>query len=466
MRVFNTLGRRLQTLEPREEGKISMYVCGATVQSEPHLGHGRYAVVFDVVRRYLEWQGFEVTYIRNITDVEDKIIQAARERGVDVSDLVPEMIRRWDEAYSALGVMPPTVEPKATDHIDGMIALISDLIERDLAYQANGDVYFAVREFEPYGRLSGQSLDDLISGARVEPGEHKRDPLDFALWKAAKPGEPQWDSPWGQGRPGWHIECSAMSLHYLGEGFDIHGGGSDLIFPHHENEIAQAEGAGSRFARYWLHNGLLSLSGEKMAKSTGVLIDLQTALHRYPAMGIRLFYLRAHYRTPLEFSEAQLEDAVAAYQRLWAFRRRVGDELSADSDTEALERFRAAMNDDFNTPEALSVLFDVVREGNRSLDAGQDADAWAATFDEVSGVLGLEPPIGRIEDIEDQLNELADEFGIASADPETVVEGLLTRREAARDEARFEESDELRSRLESLGIAVEDTPDGPRWHRR
>ena len=466
MRVFNTLGRRVEPLEPRDEGKISMYVCGATVQAEPHLGHGRYAVVFDVVRRYLEWRGYEVTYVRNITDVEDKIIAAAIERGVEVSDLVPEMIRRWDEAYRALGVRPPTVEPKATDHIDGMIALITDLIDRGLAYPANGDVYFSVRDFEPYGRLSGQSLDDVISGARVEPGEHKRDPLDFALWKAAKPGEPQWESPWGPGRPGWHIECSVMSLHYLGEDFDIHGGGTDLIFPHHENEIAQTEGAGATFARYWLHNGLLSLTGEKMSKSTGILIGLETAIQQYPAMGIRLFYLRAHYRRPLEFSEELIEDAVGALHRLWAFRRRVPSGTPGGADSGSLERFQVAMDDDFNTPEALGVLFDVVREGNRALDAGEDATGWAAAFDEITQVLGLEAPATEVDDLLEGLAVLGLSYGVEAAEPSELISALLTRREEARSEGRFEESDRIRDELETLGIAVEDTPDGPRWHRR
>ena len=443
-----------------------MYVCGATVQSEPHLGHGRFAVVFDVIRRHLEWQGYEVTYVRNITDVEDKIIAAAKERGVSTSELVPEMIERWNKAYAGLGVRPPTVEPRATDHIPEMIELIQKLVDGGLAYPMEGDVYFSVRNFDRYGRLSGQSLDDLISGARVEAAEHKRDPLDFALWKAAKPGEPSWESPWGGGRPGWHIECSAMSLQYLGSDFDIHGGGADLIFPHHENEIAQAEGAGSPFARYWLHNGLVGLTGEKMSKSTGVLIALSDALRRYPGMGIRLFYLRAHYRSPLEHSEEMLEDASSAYRRLWAFRRRVPHPPEGEPDQAVLARFREAMDDDFNTPEALGVLFDVVREGNRAVDTGASATTWAATFDEMVEVLGLQEPEGGLDDLVDELAARADRFGLSTSDPRRIVEELLELRERARADRAFTESDQIRDSLEDLGIAVEDTPDGVRWHRR
>ncbi len=470
MRVFNTLGREMQPFVPRETGKVSMYVCGATVQSEPHLGHGRYAVVFDVMKRYFEWRGFDVVYVRNITDVEDKIIQAANERGVEVDDLVPEMIDRWTEAYRLLGVAPPTVEPRATEYIGDMIAMISELIARGLAYVADGDVYFAVRAFTPYGRLSGQSLDALRSGARVEPGERKRDAADFALWKSAKPGEPRWDSPWGPGRPGWHIECSAMALRFLGGGFDIHGGGSDLIFPHHENEIAQAEGAGSVFARYWLHNGLVNLTGEKMSKSTGVLVDLETAVRRFGGMGVRLFYLRAHYRTPLDFSEALLDDAAVAYDRLWSFRRRA-QAAGSSPDQKVLDRFRAAMDDDFNTPEALAVLFDVVRDGNRALEAGSDVGPLASAFDEITEVLGLAGPGDDLSDVEPEMLELASSYdldleGISEGAVCDLVDSLLSRREEARSRGRFHESDEIREQLERLGIAVEDTPDGPRWHRR
>jgi cysteinyl-tRNA synthetase len=467
VRIFNTLGRALQPLRPREAGKIAMYVCGATVQSEPHLGHGRCAVVFDVVRRYLEWRGYQVTYVRNITDVEDKIIAAAAERGVDVAELAALMEKQFQQAYDALGVLPPTSEPRATEHIPEMMDLIQRLLDKDLAYVADGDVYFSVRGWEPYGRLSGQKLDDLVAGARVEPGEQKRDPLDFALWKAAKPGEPTWDSPWGPGRPGWHIECSAMSLKYLGPDFDIHGGGTDLIFPHHENEIAQSEGAtGRRFARVWMHNGMLNLSGEKMSKSVGNIIDLATALERYPPMAVRLYYLRAHYRSPLEYSEELLEDAASSFARLWSFRRRLPRSVGAGPDRAVLDGFRAAMDDDFNTPEALGVLFDVVREGNRALDRGDSADAFAATFDEITSVLGMAAPESELSDVAAELSALAADLGVeTSGTPEAVVEAILERRRQAREAQNWAESDRIRARLGELGIAVEDTPDGALWHR-
>ncbi|MGH9890924.1 MAG: cysteine--tRNA ligase, partial [bacterium] len=276
MQVHSTLHRGLVELEPASPGEVGIYVCGATVQSEPHVGHGRYAVVFDVIRRYLTWRGNQVRYVRNITDIDDKIIAAAAAAGESVTERAKRITSLFDEVYEALGVLPPDIEPKATDHVADMLVLIETLIDRGLAYPAaNGDVYFAVRAFPSYGKLSGRRLEELRAGARIEVSEMKNDPLDFALWKAAKPGEPSWDSPWGAGRPGWHIECSAMAARYLGSDFAIHGGGNDLIFPHHENEIAQSEGAiGQTFARYWLHNGMLNLSGEKMSKSTGRLIDL------------------------------------------------------------------------------------------------------------------------------------------------------------------------------------------------
>ena len=468
MKIYSTLDRELQTLVPRDEGKIAMYVCGATVQTVPHLGHGRYAVVFDVIRRYFEWSGYEVTYVRNITDVEDKIIAAAAVEGVSTSELVPAMVERWTAAYEALGVLPPTIEPRATDHIPEMLELIQALIDRGLAYEAGGDVYFAVRSYEPYGALSRQNPDELRVGVRIEPGEAKHDSLDFALWKAARPDEPQWDSPWGAGRPGWHIECSAMAQKYMGEGFDIHGGGADLIFPHHENEIAQSEGAsGTTFARLWVHNGMVSLTGDKMSKSTGNVIDLATILDRYPPMAVRFFYIRAHYRSPIEYKEELLDDAAAAYERLWAFRRRLPHSVDAVPDSETMHRFQAAMDDDFNTPEAVSALFDSVRAGNRALDRGENADGYAGAFDEIMNVLGLEPLRTSLADIVPALADTARVVGVpGSTSPEETIEALIDRRAQARAEGDFETADAVRDRLAALGIIVEDTGDGVRWHRR
>ena len=445
-----------------------MYVCGPTVQSAPHVGHGRSAVAFDVIRRYLVWRGFDVTYVVNVTDVEDKIIAAAAERGITPEEVAVETAGQFRTAYAALNVGRPDIEPKATEHIPEMISLIEYLIAGGHAYAAdNGDVYFAVRSFAPYGELSGRKIDDLISGARIEPGEDKRDPLDFALWKAAKPGEPHWDSPWGSGRPGWHIECSAMARTYLGGGFDIHGGGTDLVFPHHENEIAQSEAAhGPPFARYWLHNGMVNLGGEKMAKSTGLVVDLLEALERHPPLAIRLFYLRTHYRRPVDFTTAAVEDAAASLDRLWAFRRRLEGPPEDEPLSGALERFRTFMDDDFDTAGALSVLFEVVREGNARLDAGDAADEWVAAYDEIVGVLGLEEPALDLSDLAEALGELAASLGVDPArDAAATVDRIVEVRTQARADKEWARSDQLRSALAELGIVVEDTAGGSRWHR-
>jgi cysteinyl-tRNA synthetase len=425
-------------------------------------------VVFDVVRRYLEWLGYEVTYVRNITDVDDKIIAAAIEAGTTTADVVDTANRAFQEAYDALAVAPPTIEPRATEHIGDMIEMIGQLVAGGHAYEAGGDVYFAVRSFPSYGKLSGRDIDELRSGERIEPGEHKRDPLDFALWKAAKRGEPQWESPWGPGRPGWHIECSAMARRYLGDGFDIHAGGNDLVFPHHENEIAQAEAAvpGARFCRYWMHNGLLNLGGEKMSKSTGHIVDLLEAVRRYPPLAVRLFYLRTHYRKPLEFNTEALDDAAASLERLWAFRRRAGDGAGAAPDPEAMERFRTALDDDFDVAGGLAVMFDAVREGNRLLDAGEDAATWVVAYDTMAGVLGLVEPEADLADLADSLAALAGAFGVVAAPGAATVKALLERRRQARDERDWATADAIRDRLGEIGIVIEDTADGARWHRR
>jgi cysteinyl-tRNA synthetase len=462
MELYSTLGRVRAPLVPRQPGRIGMYVCGPTVQSAPHLGHGRSAVVFDVIRRYLEWLGYEVTYVQNVTDVEDKIIAAAIEERIPISEVVERASTAFKSGYEALGVRPPTIEPKATDHIPEMIALIEDLIAGGHAYESGGDVYFIVRSFDRYGRLSGQSIHDLLSGARVEPGEAKRDPLDFALWKASKPGEPSWESPWGPGRPGWHIECSAMARRYLGDDFDIHGGGQDLIFPHHENEIAQSEAAtGERFARVWLHNGMLNLAGEKMAKSTGHVIDLLGALERWRPLAIRLFYLRTHYRKPLEFSDEAIADAEASLDRLWAFRRRAPGPVEDDPDERVIAAFKAAFDDDIDVAGALAVLFEAVREGNRRLDAGEDAAPLLAAYEEMIGVFGLGEPMADVAGLDVDLEALASRFG---ADRGT-IEALIDRRRAARAERDWVTSDAIRDGLAAIGITLEDTADGVRWHR-
>jgi cysteinyl-tRNA synthetase len=466
MRIFNTLGRNLQIFEPREAGKVGMYICGATVQSKPHVGHGRYAVVFDVVRRYFRWSGYDVTYVRNITDIDDKIIDAANEMGISIREVVDMADTAFHWAYEKLNVLPPDIEPRATEHIPEMIAMIERLIERGHAYEADGDVYFIVRSFPDYGKLSGRNIDELRSGERIEPGEHKRDPLDFAVWKAAKPGEPSWESPWGLGRPGWHIECSAMAHKYLGVGFDIHGGGHDLVFPHHENEIAQAEAAGHvPFVNYWMHNGLLNLSGEKMSKSTGHVIDLVEGIEKYTPGAVRLFYLRTHYRKPVEFSEEALIDARASLDRIWAFRRRVPGPVEDIPLVTAMDSFREAMEDDLDNAGALAVLFDVIRDGNRRLDKGADAGPWIAAYDEIIGVLGLAEPEADLGNVADQLTALAGELGLGDVAGESAIGAMIELRAKARTDRDWATADRIRDGLGAVGIVLEDTPDGVRWHR-
>ncbi len=460
MQVHNTLERASVPFVPAVAGRVTMYVCGPTVQSEPHLGHGRSAVSFDVLRRYLEWLGNDVVFVRNVTDIDDKIIQRAAERGVATDVIAQEAFAAFTTASNLLGNLAPTVEPRATEHIPEMIDLIERLIETGHAYASDGDVYFSVRSFPEYGKLSRHDLDDLRAGDRVEVDDRKRDPLDFTLWKAAKPGEPEWESPWGPGRPGWHIECSAMATKYLGDGFDIHAGGSDLIFPHHENEIAQSEAAsGKPFARYWMHNGMLNLSGEKMAKSTGHVITLLDSLERWNPVAVRLFYLRTHYRKPLEFSEEALADAESSLARLRAFRRRFPDHIEDEPDPEALNRFMAAMDNDLDVAGALGVLFDVVREGNAQRDAGDDPGDLVAAFDEIVGVLGLAPVEAAHDD--GRIVTFAAEFGIENG----TVDDVLARRAEARAAKDWAMSDAIRDGLAELGIIIEDTADGTRWHR-
>ena len=463
--VYNTLGRERQAFEPLKAGLVRMYVCGPTVQSAPHLGHGRCAVVFDVIRRYLIWRGWDVRYVQNITDVDDKIIANASRLRIAPEELARDMADRFRSGYRRLNVLDPDVEPAATEHIPEMIAMIDRLVEDGLAYPGGGDVYFRVRALDGYGKLSGRNVDELRSGERIEPGVDKEDPLDFALWKGAKPGEPAWPSPWGPGRPGWHIECSAMSAEYLGASFDIHAGGSDLIFPHHENEIAQSEGAsGKNFAKYWLHNGMVNLGGEKLSKSTGHTIDLAEAIDRHGGSVVRLFYLRAAYRSPLEFSEDLLREAAASLERLRAFLRR--SPPASDADTRTMERFVAAMDDDFNTAEALAVLFETVREGNARLDRGRDAGRLAGAVAEIVGVLGIDLAGTGLDDLAGPLAELAAIHGLGTESAETIVEALVEARSRARGARDWNRADAIRRDLAGIGILIEDSADGTRWHRR
>jgi cysteinyl-tRNA synthetase len=455
MRLYNTLTRTVDELVPREAGRFSLYVCGPTVQAPPHFGHARAALVPDVLRRYLEWQGVDVLHVRNITDVEDKIIAKGAEEDRHPMAVAEEYGRIYDEQMARLGILPPHIAPRATGHILEMIELIADLIGKGGAYEADGDVFFAVRSFPGYGKLSGRRVDELVAGARVETDERKRDPLDFALWKAAKPGEPSWPSPWGDGRPGWHIECSAMAGKYLGTGFDLHTGGIDLAFPHHENEIAQSEAAtGEPFARHWLHNGLLTIDGEKMSKSVGNVLSLAEALDVHGGTVLRFFYLAAHYRSPVELSEERLDEAAAAVERWRGFlRAAVGDAAPVDRGPaeEARTAFRAAMDEDLSTPQAHAALFGLVSAGHALLAEGDAAGAAAAraALLELTAVLGydLTEPAGAGRDVVGPL-----------------VEALLQLRAEARERRDFATADAVRDHLAEAGVVVEDSRDGARWH--
>jgi cysteinyl-tRNA synthetase len=472
LQLHNTLTRRKEPFAPRDEGRVGIYLCGPTVYGEPHIGNLRPVVVFDVLRRHLAASGYQVLLVRNYTDVDDKIINAAGHDPLRAFVLAEHWSRVYDEITAALGVQPPDIAPRASAHIPEMLALIGRLVDAGVAYQAGGDVYFAVGKWPEYGRLSGRDLAELQAGARVEVNPDKRDPLDFALWKGAKPGEPTWDSPWGPGRPGWHIECSAMAGRYLGTAFDIHGGGEDLVFPHHENEIAQSEAAtGEPFARYWLHNAFLELKGEKMAKSVGNVVSPRELLGRHRGVVLRYALLGAHYRSPLEFSEEVLSDAAASYDRLATFATNaaralsgggaeglgLGPAVAGPADPASFRgRFQAALDDDLNVPAALAVLFDLVAEANPlivKLEQGDQAvaDALAdrmATFLDLAGRLGFTP-----------LDDLPDPAAFRP-----VLDLLLDLRERARAARDFAVADAIRDRLAASGIRVEDRPGGPRWH--
>ena len=458
LHLYNDLTRSKTPFEPLQPGRVSMYVCGMTVYDLCHLGHARVLVVFDVVARYLRSLGYDLTYVRNITDIDDKIIARANERGEPFGELTARFIRAMHEDAAALGVLPPDREPRATEHLPEIVAMITRLIERGHAYVAeNGDVYYDVRSFPDYGKLSGKSIEDLQAGARVEPGEAKRSPLDFALWKSAKPGEPSWPSPWGDGRPGWHIECSAMSTEALGDTFDIHGGGADLTFPHHENEIAQSEGAtGHPFVRYWMHNGFVRIHDEKMSKSLGNFFTVREILERYRPEEIRYFILTSHYRSPLNYGDEQLDNARAALTRLYTALRGLDPAEPAEGD--AFEaRFHAAMQDDFNTPEALAALFEMVREINRiRADDPAGAAVLGARLRQLGGLLGL-----LQDDPEHYLRGGEATGGLDDA----AIEALIAQRAAAKQARNWSEADAIRERLKAGGILLEDSPNGTTWRR-
>lgn len=454
--IYNTLTRSKETFKPLIPGKVSMYVCGMTVYDYCHVGHARVMVVFDVVTRYLRASGYEVNYVRNITDIDDKIIQRANENGESIQSLTERFIEHMNEDAAALGVIRPSQEPKATEHVDDIVRMIEMLIEKKQAYAAaNGDVYFDVSEFDGYGKLSGKQIDELRAGERVAVDEAKQDPLDFVLWKAAKPEEPSWPSPWGNGRPGWHIECSAMSTCMLGHTFDIHGGGQDLQFPHHENEIAQSEGAtGEHFANYWMHNGFVRVDDEKMSKSLGNFFTIRDVLKNYPAEVVRYFILTSQYRSPLNYSDEHLNNAKSALKRMYGALRDLTVEEMADGG-EYETRFRAAMDDDFNTPIALSVLFDLVRDLNVASDQAEKAKL-GGILKRLAGLLGL-----LEADPEVFLRSGASEDGLSDEEIETLIE----QRKTARANKAWAESDRIRDLLTDSGIVLEDAGSETRWRR-
>ena len=456
LKIYNTLTREKQRFVPITPGKVRMYVCGMTVYDYCHLGHARVMVVFDMVVKWLRASGYDVTYVRNITDIDDKIINRARENNEPVEQLTERFIRAMHEDADRLGIERPTHEPRATQHVEYMLRMIRVLLDKGLAYQApNGDIYYAVRKFPGYGKLSGKSLEDLRAGSRVEVDPHKQDPLDFVLWKAAKPGEPQWPSCWGAGRPGWHIECSVMSEYYLGEHFDIHGGGQDLQFPHHENEIAQSEGAhGHPFVNYWMHNGFVRVDNEKMSKSLGNFFTVREVLERFQPEVVRFFILRAHYRSPLNYSDQHLHDARAALTRLYTALKDVGATVDGvDWNDPRAQRFRAAMDDDFGTPEAIAVLFEIANELNRTRSPRD-----AALLKGLGGVLGLlqQDPVEFLRGAPAQAGDVY---------PVERIEQLIAARADARKARKFAEADRIREELAAAGIVLEDTPSGTLWRR-
>jgi len=483
LKIYNTMTRRREVFEPQEPGKVGMYACGVTVYDLSHIGHARAMVVFDVIQRYLRTLGYAVTFVRNYTDIDDKIINRANEEGVAWDVISERYIEEFDRDMEALGIQTPEVTPRATGHIPEMLAMVQTLIERGHAYEVEGDVYFDVLSFKEYGKLSGKDIESLQSGARVDVDDRKKSPMDFALWKAVKPGEPSWESPWGQGRPGWHLECSVMSQKYLGETFDIHGGGMDLVFPHHENEIAQAEcTTGKPFARYWMHNGFVNIDKEKMSKSLKNFKTIRDVLEDYHPEVVRLFLLGSQYRSPIDFSAQNLSETQSGLDRLYALLQELQDTSrrrdaapSTDAGRKALEaakelpeKFKAAMNDDFNTAQALGHLYAMTRVMNAAIhEGGQDADngisrelaeAGCAVFEDVGKVLGLFQS-APVEYFAARKQEGMTTAGLSEAD----IQSLIDERLEARSQKNWARADEIRDELIAKGVALKDTPQGTEW---
>ncbi len=459
LQIYNTLKKQKERFTPIEPGKVRMYVCGMTVYDYCHVGHARVLVVFDVIARYLRESGYALTYVRNITDIDDKIINRANENGESIDALTSRFINAMREDAAALGVLPPDMEPCATTSMEQIIAMIATLVDKGYAYAGDtGDVYYDVSRFESYGQLSGKRTEDLRAGERVDVVGAKDDPLDFVLWKSAKPDEPSWDSPWGKGRPGWHIECSAMSTDCLGDHFDIHGGGLDLQFPHHENEIAQSEAAtGCKFVNYWIHNGFVQINEEKMSKSLGNFFTLREVLKEYAPEVIRYFILASHYRSPLNYADQNLDGAKLALERFYTALRGV-DAAAVSDGGEYQQRFRDAMDDDFNTPEALAVLFEIATALNRAKadQATQLASQLAGQLRYLAGVIGL-----LQGDAEAFLKGDADDDGLSDEQ----VEALIQQRIDAKQAKAWTEADRIRNELQAQGVIVEDGAGGSRWRR-
>ena len=454
IKFYNSLTNQKEDFVPISEGEVGMYVCGMTVYDNCHLGHARAMMAFDIVARYLRYQGYKVNFIRNITDIDDKIIERAYENKEKIEDLTARTIASMQEDFLKLGLEPPNKEPRATDHIEGMIKMIVDLIDKGNAYHSKtGDVFFSVRTFPEYGKLSNKNIDELNPGSRIEEDESKEDPLDFVLWKSAKPNEPSWESPWGPGRPGWHIECSVMSLENLGEHFDIHGGGPDLLFPHHENEIAQSECASNcKLANYWMHSGLLKINGEKMSKSLGNFAMLKDLFNSYHPEVIRYYLISSHYRSALNFDNESLGQARSALTRLYQALSLASSNEESDIDGDCVKEFVDSMNDDLNTPEALSTLFRLAKLINSSTDV-QDRTKYSSTMKELGMVLGL-------------LNDSPDvffQYGARLSGEE--IESQIKERNDAREAKDFQKADQIREDLEAKGILLDDSSDGTTWKK-
>jgi cysteinyl-tRNA synthetase len=475
LKVYDTFQQKKVDFEPVTPGKVGIYFCGMTVQDKPHMGHMLAFVSGDMVRRYLEYSGFEVTYVQNFTDIDDKIIDKATEEGIDYREVAKRNIAAYFESADALNIKPATVYPYATQHIQEIIDLIARLEEKGHAYKAGDDVYFRVRTMRDYGKLSKRNIDDLKSGARIEVGEEKEDPLDFALWKGSKPPTPGWDSPWGRGRPGWHIECSAMSMKYLGETFDFHGGGEDLIFPHHENEIAQSEGATDKqFVNFWIHNGLLNLRGEKMSKSTGHFFAMEDVLREYSGEVVRFYLLSTHFRSQSEFSRERLEEAKRGFERITNACVSIGEHLDRlgekpgvstpagtrlrDAAETVKARFIAAMDDDFNSAGAIGQLFDFIKSYNITLDENGPA----LTQDRKA----LELAKRTIEEFDSILGLFRRGFPAGTAEVPAEILAMVDERQNARKNKDFQQADELRDAILAAGYIVEDTPEGPRVRKQ